>query len=96
MVLIQGAGDDLQGDKRDTVRVPTYPNVEGVGRRFRKEVNCCGRVGIGLIPVDGDAPLPTESGFTCVCFLSPNKQNPKHTPSREARHITVGRAFPLC
>ena len=33
--------------------------------------------------------------FTCVCFLSPTKQNPKHTPSREARHITVGRVHPL-
>ena len=33
--------------------------------------------------------------FTCVCFLSPTKLNPKHTPSREARHITVGRVHPL-
>ena len=33
--------------------------------------------------------------FTCVCFLSPTKQNPKHTPSREARHITVGRVHLL-
>ena len=51
LLLVDGSssrfGGRSTGDTRDTVRVPSYPNVGEVGRRFRKEVNWSGRVGVG-------------------------------------------------